>query len=218
MVKAIAFDVGGVLQLDRCPELSRISTSRIKKGQKCYGVHETIAKHLKIGIDTWFDAIDTTYAGAITGRISYKKTIKKIADNLNIPASKLKKVLVKSYKHDFIRNNVLYDIVKKLKRNGYKTMILSDQWPPSEEALIPKSDKKQFNLSIISCDVGLRKPDQRIYKLALKRARVQPHEVVFIDNREWNTKPAEKLGIKTILFKNNKQAIKELNKMGVNTR
>jgi FMN phosphatase YigB (HAD superfamily) len=36
---------------------------------------------------------------------------------------------------------------------------------------------------------------------------------LFIDNREWNLKPARKLGMKTILFKNNKQTIKDLKKL-----
>ena len=40
-------------------------------------------------------------------------------------------------------------------------------------------------------------------------------EVLFIDNQEWNLKPARKLRMKTILFKDNKQFVKDLKKLGV---
>lgn len=212
MVKAIAFDVGGVLQLDKCPE---ISTSKIARRQKCHGVHDIIVEHLHINIDDWFDAIDTTYADSIVGKVSKQKAMKIISANLKISQAKLEKILIKSYKTYFRRNNQLYGIVKRLRKNGYKTMILSDQWPISKEALIPKRDENLFNISIISSDIGFRKPNPRIYKLALKKAHLKPHELIFIDNREWNTKPAEKLGIKTILFKNNNQVAGELRKLGV---
>jgi len=215
MVKAIAFDVGGVLQIDKCP---KVSTSGMKRGQKCNGVHDIIVKHLHTTIDTWFDAIDTTYADSITGKVKEEKALNIISSNLKISKAKLKRILIKSYRAYFRRNNQLYNIVKKLRKNKYKTIILSDQWPPSKEALIPKKDKNLFNASIISCDVGFRKPNPEIYKLAIKKAKVLPHELVFIDNRDWNTIPAEKLGIKTILFKNNAQTIKELNKMGVDVK
>jgi epoxide hydrolase-like predicted phosphatase len=208
MVKAIAFDVGGVLQIGDYSD-------KPVRNHRCLGVHDYIARHLNIDVDDWFDAIDTSYAKAIEGKISKNKAIAIIAGNLKVSPTKLYKILVKAYRSHFKRNNALYNIVKKLRKNKYKTIILSDQWYPSEEALIPNKDKKFFDVVIVSCEVGFRKPNPKIYKLALKKARVSPHELVFIDNREWNTRPARKMGIKTVIFKSNKQTIKELKKLGV---
>ncbi|NCO04696.1 MAG: HAD-IA family hydrolase, partial [Candidatus Magasanikbacteria bacterium] len=70
----------------------------------------------------------------------------------------------------------------------------------------------------ISCDVGIRKPSKEIYKIILKKLKMKPGECVFIDNQEWNTKPAEKLGMKSIVYSNNKQTFKELNKLGVKVK
>ena len=39
--------------------------------------------------------------------------------------------------------------------------------------------------------------------------------ILFVDNREWNLIPARKLGMKTILFENNKQLAKDLRELHI---
>jgi putative hydrolase of the HAD superfamily len=51
----------------------------------------------------------------------------------------------------------------------------------------------------------MRKPNPRIYKLLIKKMKLVPSEIIFIDNQIWNINPAKKIGMQTILFKNNKQ-------------
>ncbi len=203
-IKAIIFDMNGVLALG--VELK--NTSKFSKS-----FHAMMAKKLKVNLDKWFDAIDTVYAKSIEGKISEKKTLNTIAKNLDVKPKKLEKKIIKSYKKLFVKNKKLYKYTFKLKKQGYQIAILSDQWHFSKKAIIDKKALKKFNKTIISCDVGLRKPDPQIYKLALKKLKINPSQAVFIDNREWNLKPAKKLGMKTILFKDNKQVIRELNKI-----
>ena len=100
----------------------------------------------------------------------------------------------------------------------YTLAVLSDQWHLSEDPIMPKKLYKRFGVVIVSCDVGLRKPDPKIYKLALKKLKLKPNQAVFVDNQEWNLKPAQKLGMKTILFKDNKQLIKALEKLEVRVK
>jgi len=203
-IKAIIFDVNGVLAMDKD-----------KKSSVHESMHESMAKVLDVHLDTWFDAIDTTYAKSIEGKGTKEGVIKRIADNLDVRTEKLQKLLVKHYRRGFRRNWHLYKIAWKLKRRGYKIAILSDQWHVSKDVFIREKDERKFDVSVISCDVGMRKPNPKIYRLTLKKLKVKPSEAVFIDNRDWNTKPAKKLGIKTILFENNNQCLKELRKMGV---
>ena len=73
--------------------------------------------------------------------------------------------------------------------------------------------RKFFDLLIYSCDVKARKPDSKIYKIALKKLKVRPEEAVFIDDKHENVNSAKKLGIHGIIFKNNKQTINELEKI-----
>ena len=203
-IKAVIFDMNGVLALG--VELKH--GTRISKS-----FHNTISKKLGIGVDTWLDAIDSVYADSIEGKISEKKTLNTISKNLKISPKKLERLIMKFYRKLFKENKELYNYAFQLKRKGYKIAILSDQWPPSKKAIYHKNKIIKFDVVVTSSDVSMRKPNPKIYKLTLKKLKVKARESIFVDNRDWNTKPAEKLGIKTVLFKNNKQAIKEIERL-----
>ena len=197
-IKAILIDVGGVLALGE--------SSKWKKGKFIpSGVHLNMAKKLKTSIDQYLDSIDTNYVSAITGKISKQKVIETLSRNFGIASKKLKKFYIDSYKKNFKQNKELFNKLFKLKKQGYKIAVLSDQWFLSKEALMPEKIYKNFDETIVSCDVGVRKPNQKIYQLAVKKLKVSPKEILFIDNQKWNILPAKKLGMNTILFKSNKQ-------------
>ncbi len=203
MIKSVIFDVGGVLQLEK----------GMKKGHS-RSIHERIAKFFDLDVDTWFDAIDSVYARSMEGSVKENIVLKTIAKNINVGIIKLEEVIFKVYQDNFKRNDELFDFAWKLKKK-YKIAILSDQWHASKKVLIKNKDARRFDVVVISCDVGMRKPNPKIYQLTLKRLGLKPEETVFIDNRDWNTEPAEKLGMKTVLFKNNKQTFRDLRKLGV---
>lgn len=206
-IKALIFDVGGVLQLGKNPHL------KIKKKVRETGIHETVAAKLNISLDQYFDAIDTIYAKSITGHTSKEKTLEIMAKNLNITPKKLEEIYIKAYKKNFKLNKKIFKYALRKKKQGYKIAILSDQWQVSEEVLITKKFKEHFSPLIVSTKTKTRKPDIKIYKLTLKELSVLPEETIFIDNQKWNILPAKKLGMKTVLFKNNKQAIREMGKI-----
>ncbi len=207
MIKVVVFDIGGVLELG--------DYKKPVRGHQLISVHEYISKKLKISLDTWFDAIDSTYSRAIEGTISRQKTLSTIAKNLEVSERKIEKIIIKAYRKNFRTNKKLYKIAQKIKDKGYKISILSDQWYFSKDALMPEKRTKIFSPVLVSCDLGIRKPNPKIYKLLIKKLNVKPGEILFIDNREWNTKPANKLGIKTIIFKDNKQLLKSLEKFKI---
>lgn len=57
-----------------------------------------------------------------------------------------------------------------------------------------------FDPLMVSCQVGLRKPDPMFYKLAAKEAGVWCRQCLFIDDLEENCKAARSVGMKTHLF------------------
>src|SRR3989338_10237204 len=198
-IKVILLDVGGVLAL---------GGNSIIWGKGKFipsGVHLNVEKKLKISIDQYLDSIDSTYVSAITGKLPKQKIIEILSKNFGIDSKKLKKFYLNSYKKNFKQNKELFNKLFKLKKQGYKVAVLSDQWFLSKEALMPKKLYKHFDEVIVSCDVGIRKPNQKIYQLAVKKLNFSPKEILFIDNQKWNISPAKKLGMKTILFKSNKQ-------------
>jgi len=206
-IKALIFDVGGVLQLGKY--------SKPKRGHRTIGVHQHMVDKLKISMDDYFDSLDTAYADSIEGIISRSEALKIIAANLKISVKKLTNLFIKSYKEHFTLNRELINISKKIKKKGYKVAIFSDQWYLSDEALVTKQMERVFKPILISCREGLRKPNPKFYKLLLNKLRIPAKQTVFIDNREWNLKPADKLGMMTLLFKNNKQMLKDLKKLGI---
>jgi putative hydrolase of the HAD superfamily len=72
-----------------------------------------------------------------------------------------------------------------------------------------------FDLFVSSCYVGLRKPDERIYRLALDLIQKAPDECCFIDDRPENIEGAAKVGIRAILMRDAVQLKKDLQSLGV---
>jgi len=67
-----------------------------------------------------------------------------------------------------------------------------------------------FDEIIISCEVGVAKPDPAIFNLMLDRLGVKADESVFIDDRIKNIDSAKKMGFHTIFFTSREQALEEL--------
>ena len=212
-IKAVVFDVGGVLQLTktlaRLIQDTHLGGVPNHCGHRNKSVHMYLADKLKIVLDQWFDAIDTAYVMSIEGKISEEKVLDIMSKNLKINKKKLKKYIIKAYKRNIFLNKGLVKKARELKKRGYKIAILSDQWHLSRHALMPKTLTKYFSPVVVSCDIGVRKPNKEIYEITLKKLKLDPEECLFIDNQEWNIRPAKRLGMKAILFKNNKQLFNE---------
>ena len=67
-----------------------------------------------------------------------------------------------------------------------------------------------FDYVVESSKVGVRKPDPRFYKMACEMVKVEPQQVVFLDDLGVNLKPARAMGMTTIKVMDHRMAIKEL--------
>jgi putative hydrolase of the HAD superfamily len=52
--------------------------------------------------------------------------------------------------------------------------------------------------AVFSCDVGLAKPDERIYRLVCARLAVDPRDCVFVDDHEENLEAARRVGMEAV--------------------
>lgn len=66
-----------------------------------------------------------------------------------------------------------------------------------------------------SSDVGLRKPDPRIYQHLLAEMQMQADEIVYFDDLEENLPPARELGIVALWFENPDVCRRQLADVGV---
>src|SRR6266404_1044418 len=74
---------------------------------------------------------------------------------------------------------------------------------------------KYFKVFFSSCFLGLRKPDEAIYRTALNIMQRAPEQCVFIDDREVNLECPRELGLRTIHFQDASQLRLELGENGV---
>src|SRR5437667_5518814 len=74
---------------------------------------------------------------------------------------------------------------------------------------------RYFPVFFSSCFLGLRKPDEAIYRLALQVTQQTPAECIFIDDREVNLECPRELGMNAILFRDAAQLRSELSELGV---
>ncbi len=114
------------------------------------------------------------------------------------------------------QNIEVIGLIRQLKENGYLLYGLSnwsrEKFDTVKEELIFLPLLQDY---LISGDAGVTKPDERIYRMLLKRIGRPAGECIFIDDAEENVFAAEELGIKTILYRSPEQLVKELQALGI---
>jgi putative hydrolase of the HAD superfamily len=74
---------------------------------------------------------------------------------------------------------------------------------------------KLFSAFFTSCYLGVRKPDRRIYQIALDVLQRDPEDVIFVDDRPENIAAAASLGIRAIRYEGSVQLAEELGRLGI---
>lgn len=94
-----------------------------------------------------------------------------------------------------------HDLIHELARD-YRLGILSNAESGMVNALIGKGKipNIRWDVMIESAQIGLVKPQKKIYHLARKKANVLPEEILFIDDRQVNIDAAVALGWRAVLF------------------
>jgi len=69
---------------------------------------------------------------------------------------------------------------------------------------------------VISGEIGFQKPHKEAFQILFEKLKLQPEEVVFIDDTPRSLEKADEIGYIPILFKNNEQLKADLRSMGIN--
>jgi putative hydrolase of the HAD superfamily len=106
------------------------------------------------------------------------------------------------------------ELVELLKSNGYTVGLLSNVLPVTAQLIREHGGYDTFDFHILSCEVGARKPDQKVYETALAKLKdIDASEVVFLDDREPCVIGAKNLGIKAIHVTDHAKAIAEVHEL-----
>ena len=88
---------------------------------------------------------------------------------------------------------LMYDLIRELRGRGLKTALLSNSWDITG---YPREDfPALFDAVVISGEVGMRKPESRIFQHTVALLGVEPGECVFVDDIAANITAAEALGM-----------------------
>jgi putative hydrolase of the HAD superfamily len=113
-------------------------------------------------------------------------------------------------------NQPMIDLMRALRRRGLRTALLTNnvrEWEPLWRSMLPVDEI--FEVVVDSAFVGMRKPDPPIYELAVERLgdEIAPPECLFVDDVLVNVEAARDLGMNAIHFRDNEQAIAEIERV-----
>lgn len=207
MIKNVIFDLGGVLlnlDLQRCFDefkaLGMDVDKVLKSSVSTYGTGATMCDGMAaIGV------MDLYQVGKISTPDFFCEIQKQCA-----PETTVEQVMSawNSWLLDIPRYKL--DLIKDLKRRGYNVYMLSNtndaHWKKIEKDNFLEPVSNYFDDIFLSQELGLAKPDERIYLEVLKRIskgqgqNVKPEECLFVDDSQINCDVANALGIKAIKY------------------
>ena len=148
--------------------------------------------------------------GAITEDQHWDNVIRR----LHLPGSKTQSVRDDFFAGDIIDTQLLAYL--RSLRGKFKVGLISNAWSGLRNYIVERKFEDVFDAMIISAEVGVMKPDARIYHIALDKLGMHPSESVFLDDFPENIEAAREVGMQVIHFIQPEQALKELKRMLAN--
>lgn len=191
-IKAVIFDVGGVLVDWRTP-------------------FQIFLNHFGLELDSALQIAKDIIVEAELGKISVDEFCRRVMGKLGYKTEwpDLRKIMPEK----FIPMEVTFKLLKEIKRQ-YRLVLLTNAEVGQIEAMDKLWHFKQFfELIIDSSVVKLRKPQPQIFLLVCKTLALKPEECLLLDDEMKNVDAAKKLGLKTVHFINPKTSVAEIKKI-----
>jgi len=198
-IKAVIFDLGGVI----------VRTE-----------YQAPRQHLAESFGMDYDEIDKVVFGggpngsaarASVGEITEEQHWLNVMKVLKQPASEYERIREEFFAGDVV-DLAIIDFLRSIK-TSYKTGLISNAFSGLRDYIVREKFDDAFHSMVISAEVGVAKPDAKIYHIALEQLQVQPDEAVFVDDFYENIEACEKLGMKGVHFKNSQSALEHLKQL-----
>ena len=201
-IQTIIFDFGGVI--------TDSPIEGFKKLEKSYGISKGVISSIVMT-----NPDNNAWAKSERGEIDIKTFI----EEFNLEAKKLgynlnaKEILKQLYGP---LRPLMVEKIASLSKN-YQLICLTNVLK-GVHVFSPKERKKEvdhvlsfFDKIYESCEIGMRKPEKRIYRYLLDDLKIKPENSVFLDDLGMNLKTAKLLGINTIKVIDPIAGLRELN-------
>lgn len=199
MIKAITFDMDGVYFVN--------GKSNFISSLVSLGVSEEEAKRVFLQSDQMNKEykegkmIDKEYWSWAAKEWKLEKTPQELID-----------LLISGYEVD----GKVVEVVKKIRANGYKTLICTNNFPARINGLQKRFKfLDNFDAWAISYEVGASKPNRKIFESLVEKSGVNPEEIVFADDNNDNLKGAKEVGIQAFFYEGFDKFVEKLQELGV---
>jgi epoxide hydrolase-like predicted phosphatase len=145
---------------------------------------------------------------ASTGEILEEAHWQAVAKTLGVSRQESDKITETFFSGDRA-DTTLLDFLRSLHPER-KVGLISNAWSGLRAFITRQNFADVFDDMIISAEVGLMKPDERIYRMALEKMGTRPEESVFLDDMLVNVEAARAVGMKAIQFTQPEKALEEL--------
>lgn len=198
-VTALFFDVGGVLLSNGWDRAERTAASeKFKLDWKEFEDRHELVLHAfetgEMGLDEYLDRV-IFYCPRSFSREEFANYIR--AQSKELPGT--------------------MDVLRRLAATKmYLLCTLNNESRDMNAYRIQKFGlRRYFDVFLSSCYLGVRKPDEAIYRRALDITQRKGEECLFIDDRALNLECAAELGMRTIQFKDAAQLERELKGLNI---
>lgn len=191
MVRAVFFDVGGVL-------LRAEDQSGRRKWEQRLGLPDDELARIVWRCDVSLRAM--------VGQATEADVWQNVATTFKLNGEQLRELIADFFSAERA-DAILIQFARDL-RHRYMTGVISNAWATSRQIITDKFGLSDaFDIIVLSGEEGVAKPDARIYNIALERLGLPPTEAIFVDDLGENIAAARALGMRGVQFENTPQAI-----------
>jgi HAD superfamily hydrolase (TIGR01509 family) len=188
MIKAIAFDYGGVIEMSEGDVINEII--------ECLKITQEIWKQ------KYFEFVNLSNSGEKSWEDVVILTCLELGASSK-QISEINSIMLNHEKTKYL-NSDLIELIAVLKRK-FRIALVSNYTSSLRQRLVRQNIMSLFDTIIISGEVGYQKPDPNIFYKLIESLNVKSNELIFIDDSNKSLANAKEIGYFPILFLNNDQ-------------
>lgn len=193
-IRAVVFDIGGVLALT--PDTGWRTRWAARAGLSAAELDARLA-------DVWA-------RGAI-GQITEAEANHEVGRRLGLDAQACDALWDDAWAEYLGQPNAELLALARSLRGRYRLGILSNSFVGARERERTLYDfEAGFDAIVYSHEVGMEKPDPRVYALVCRRLGVQPRQTLFVDDLVENVRAAQQLGMQAVHFVDRSGGLREI--------
>ena len=200
LIKAVVFDYGGVIELSEGGHLLK-----------------DIAEVINIPVADFKEEYFKHNHLSNIENLDWEDMILKVVSVFDEREETKNKVftIINEYQSQRKINVELVDMFPKLRQQGFKIAIFSNHTSRLRDKLRGNGILDLVDEVVVSGEIGFQKPHKEAFDVLFDLLRVNPEEVVFVDDVPKSLEKAAEIGYTPILFKDNEQLITELGAIGI---